>query len=307
MGKRADDKIMSLREAIGNFVEDGCSVAFGGFCGRIAMAAVHEIIRQKKRNLTLICDSNNDDVDMLIGAGCVKRWEGAYLAYGVPGLASNFRRAVEQGIPHFIEVEEASNYAMGLRFLAGAMNVPFMPLKSLIGSDIPKYNPRVRVIEDPYHGEPIALIQAANPDVAIIHVQRADPAGNSQIFGFIGNDDNKARAAKHTIITCEEIISPDEVRKCPNLTVIPSYCVDAVVKVPYGSYWWSLTGYYTFDIMFQLEYVRHSRTLEGFIKWLDEWVYNCESHNEFLKKVGWNRLKRCRKIERMCNRIPKLR
>lgn len=307
MSKKATDKEMTLKKAISKFVRDGSSVTFGGFCGRVAMAAVHEIVRQKKRELTLICDSNNDDVDILIGAGCVKRWEGAYLAYGVPGLAINFRRAVEQGIPHPIEVEDASNYAMALRFLAGALNVPFMPTKSLLGSDIPKYNPRVKVIEDPYGGKPITLIQAAHPDVAIIHVQRADSVGNSQIFGFLANDDNKARAAKHTIITCEEIISTDEIRKCPNLTAIPSYCVDVVVKVPYGSYWWSLTKYYTFDIMFELDFVRQSRTVKGFSKWLDEWINSCKNHDEFLEKVGWDRLKRCMMIEHACNRMPELR
>ena len=307
MSKRSADKEMTLKEAISRFVRNGSSVTFGGFCGRVAMAAVHEIVRQKKRDLTLICDSNNDDVDILIGAGCVKRWEGAYLAYGVPGLAINFRRAVEQGIPHHIEIEDASNYAMALRFLAGALNVPFMPTKSLLGTDIPKYNPRAKIIEDPYNRKPVALIQAARPDVAIIHVQRADPVGNSQIFGFLANDDNKARAAKHTIITCEEIISTDEIRKCPNLTAVPSYCVDAVVKVPYGSYWWSLTGYYTFDIMFELDYVRQSRTVKGFSRWLNEWIYSCEDQDEFLEKVGWDRLKKCTEIEHVCNRIPELR
>jgi glutaconate CoA-transferase subunit A len=268
------------------------------------MAAALEIVRQRKKDITLVDDSKNDEADILIGAGCVKRWEGAYLSHGVPGLSRNYRRAVEQGVPHYLEVEESSNYAMSLRFLAGALNVPFLPTKSLLGSDLPKYNQKIKVMEDPYEGKPIALVPAAHPDAAIIHVQRADSMGNAQILGFLANDENKARAAKHTIITCEKIVSTDEIRKIPNLTAIPFYCVDAVVEVPYGSYWWSLTGYYTYDIMFSKDFVKENGTREGFLKWLDKWVYGCEDHQEFLGKVGWDRIKRVTEIERMCNKIP---
>jgi glutaconate CoA-transferase subunit A len=297
-------KEMGLKEAINQFVKDGSSVTLGGFCGRVSMAAALEIVRQRKQNLTLIDDSKNDEADILIGSGCVRRWEGAYLSHGVPGLSRNFRRAVEQEIPHRLEVEECSNYAISLRFLAGALNVPFLPLKSLLGSDLPTYNPKIKVMEDPYEGKPIALVPAAHPDVAIIHVQRADIMGNAQILGFLANDENKVRAAKHTIITCEKIIPTDEIRKIPNLTAIPFYCVEAVIEVPYGSYWWSLVGYYTYDIMFSKDFVKENGTREGFLKWLENWVYSCKDHKEFLDKVGWDRIRRVSEIERMCNKVP---
>ncbi|MFH0748776.1 MAG: CoA-transferase [Candidatus Bathyarchaeota archaeon] len=299
-----ENKRLGLNEAIEKFVEDGNSITFGGFCGRVSMAAALEIVRQKKKNLTLIDDSKNDETDILIGAGCIKRWEGAYLSHGVPGLSRNFRRSIEHEVPFRIEVEEGSNYAMSLRFLAGALNVPFLPTKSLLGSDIPKYNPKIKIIKDPYEGKPLALVPAAHPDLAIIHVQRADALGNAQILGFLANDENKARAAKHTIITCEKIVPTDEIRKIPNLTTIPFYCVDAVVEVPYGSYWWSLTGYYTYDIMFSKDFVKENGTREGFLAWLDKWVYSCEDHKEFLEKVGLDRIRRVTEIEHMCNKVP---
>ena len=304
MTRRTSSKEMSLKEAVSKYVKDGHAITFGGFCGRVPMAAALEIVRQRKRDLTLIDDSKNDEADILIGAGCLKRWEGAYLSHGVPGLSRNFRRSVQQGIPHRLEVEECSNYAMSLRFLAGALNVPFLPTKSLLGSDILTYNRTIKVIADPYEGKPIALVPAAHPDVVIIHVQRADARGNAQILGFLANDENKARAAKHTIITCETIVSTDEIRKLPNLTVVPSYCVDAVVEVPYGSYWWSLVGYYAYDIMFSKDFVRENGTREGFLKWLDTWVYACDDHNAFLAQVGWDRVRRISEIERMCNPVP---
>jgi glutaconate CoA-transferase subunit A len=293
----------TLKEAIGKFVKDGCSVTFGGFCGRNSEAATHEIVRQRKRNLTVIDDSPTDQLDILIGAGCVKVVEIAWVSVSIFARALNFRRSVENAIPRGIKVEDYSNYAIGLRFLAGALGIPFMPTKSLLGSDIPRYNDRIKIIEDPFEGKSIALVPAATPDVAIIHVQRADSEGNAQIWGHLANDENKARAAKHTIVTCEEIISTDRIMKIPNMTIIPSYCVDAVAEVPYGSHPWSCYGYYCHDIVFHREYAKQNETYEGFLKWLDRWILSCDSHGDYCRKVGMKRLKELTEMERKLNTI----
>jgi glutaconate CoA-transferase subunit A len=303
MSKLEDDKRMTLMEAIKKFVYDGCSVAFGGMGGIQSVAPTYEIIRQKKTELTLIGDSPCEPGDMLVGAGAVKKVEVGWLGYAVAGLGFNYRRAVEKGIPHSIEVEEYTNYTMGLRFLAGSMGLPFIPTKSLLGSDIPNYNHRIKIIDDPYGGEPIALVPAANPDVAIVHTSRADKLGNAQIFGFVSNNAEIARAAKHTIVTCEEIVSTEEIRRIPNLTVIPFYCVDAVVEVPYCSHPWNMPYYYAYDIPFHMEYQRHNGTREGFLKWLEEWCYACENWVEYCRKVGWERLRELTRLERMFCRI----
>jgi len=298
------DKTLTLKEAIHDFVHDDCSLTLGGFCGRNSQAAAHEIVRQHKRNLRIIDDSPTDQLDIMIGAGCVKAVEIAWNGVSIFSLARNFCRSVEEAIPHRIEVEDYSNYAAGLRFLAGAMDVPFMPTRSLLGSDIPKHNQKIKIIDDPYEEKPIALVPAASPDVAIIHVQLADIQGNCQIWGHLANDENKARAAKHTIITCEEIAPEEKILRIPNMTVIPSYCVDAVVQVPYASHPWSCYGYYHHDVMFQRDYARLNKTHKGFLKWLDEWVLSCEDHTEYCNKLGQDRLQELARLEQEINRIP---
>lgn len=298
-----ENKLMTLQEAIGAYVKDGASLTFGGFIGRDCLAAVHEIIRQGIKDLVVIDDSKTDVMDLLVGAGCVRRWEGAYLGYGSIGLANNIRRAVEQGIPKPIEVEDWSNAAVSMRFLAGGLNVPFMATRSMLGSDIIKYNPRIKVMDDPYGGGPVALVPAARPDVAVIHVQKADAMGNAQVWGFTGNDENKARAAKHTIVTCEEIVPTGHIRRQGNLTLIPFYCVDAVVHVPYGCYPQSCYGYYAYDVLFCGEYHEKSKTRESFLQWLDKYVYGCKDHMEYCARVGWERLKSLTYLEKQFNQI----
>jgi glutaconate CoA-transferase subunit A len=298
------NKQMTLQEAIKKYVKDGCSLTFGGFIGRDCVAAVHEIIRQGIKDLTVIDDSKTDMMDLLVGAGAVKRWEGAYLGYGAIGLAPNIRRSVEKGIPHKIELEDWSNAGISMRFLAGSLNVPFMATRSMLGTDIMKNNPRIKLMNDPYEGEPIALVPAAHPDVAIIHVQRADAMGNAQVFGFTGNDENKARAAKYTIITCEEIVPTEEIRRRGNLTLIPFYCVDAVVQVPFGCHPQSCYGYYAYDVLFCGDYHEAAKDRDKFLKWLDRYVLSARDHMDYCEKVGWERLHKLMGLERHFNRIP---
>lgn len=303
----AVNKVVTLKEAIKEFVHDGDSIATGGFMTREPIAAVYEIIRQNKQDLTLIIDTRTETAEFLIGAGLVRKIESAYVWVGVVGKGVNFRRAFEKGIPRRIELEEYSNLAAGMRFLAGALGVPFMPVKSLLGSDIPKHNSKVKIITDPYQGEQVALVPAAEPDVALIHVQRADKMGNAQIWGMGANDPNIARAAKRTIVTCEEIVPTSEIRKIPNMTSIPCYCVDAVVEVPFGSHPAAVPGYYDMDVPFRREWLlRAEESHESFRAWLEEWVLGWEDFSEYLRKVGYDRLARLRKIERDNYRIPKI-
>jgi len=302
--KNNANKEMSLKAAIKEFVKDGCSLTFGGFIGRDSVAAAHEIIRQGIKNLTVIDDSKTDVMDLLVGAGAVNKWEGAYLGYGAIGLAPNIRRSVEKGVPLKIELEDWSNAGISMRFLAGSLNIPFMPTKSMLGTDIIKYNQRIKVVADPYEGTPVALVPAAHPDVAIIHVQRADVMGNAQVWGFTGNDENKARAARHTIITCEEIVSTEEIRRQGNLTLIPFYCVDAVVQVPYGCHPQSCYGYYAYDVLFCGEYHESAKNRDSFLQWLDHYVLNTADHLAYCEKVGWDRLQKLMGLERRFNRIP---
>lgn len=299
-----EDKRTTLEEAVSRFVTDGCSVAYGGIAGREPMAVSYEIVRQRKRNLALITDTTVDAAEILIAGGCLSRVECAYIWIGVVGVGHNYRRAVEQGIPNYLDVQESSNYGMSMRFMAGALGLPFMPVKSLLGSDIVAHNPGIKVIDDPYGSGPVALVPAAHPDVAFIHVQRTDKSGNAQIWGMLGNDDNLARAAQALVITCEEVIPTSEIRKIPNMTAIPSYCVAAVVEMPFCSHPLPVAGYYWMDIPFRREMVTASRTREGIISWMDEWIYGVRDFNAYKEKLGLERLAKVRQLELDNYRLP---
>ncbi len=299
-----ESKVLTLEEAVCRYVYDGCSIALGAIVSREPMAVASEIVRQKKKDLTFVNDSSVDPAELLIAAGCIRRVEDAYIWMGGVGPAHNYRRAVQEGIPHYLEIEEYSNYGISLRFMAGAMGVPFLPTKSMLGSDMVAHNPRIKVIPDPYGGKPVALVPASRPDVAFIHAQRADAEGNAQIWGMVGNDDNIARAAKAVVITCEEIVPTSEIRKIPNMTAIPSYCVSAVVKVPFCCHPLSVSGYYWLDQPFRRSFSKASKTREGVVAWIDEWVYDLKNHEEYMNKVGMDRLSKLRQMELDNYHIP---
>lgn len=298
------DKRMSLREAIATFVKDKSILGFGGFAGGQCIQEAFEIIRQGPKELVVVGDSPAEHADYLIGAGLVAKVEFAYLALGIAGLAANFRRSVEKGIPSKVEVEEYSNFTMGLRFLAGGMNIPYMPTRSLVGSDLPTHNPKIIITVDPYENAPIALVPASKPDVAIIHVNRCDKRGNAQVYGFTGNNDNLARAAKHTIITAEEIVPTDKIRKYSNVTLIPEFFVDAVVELPFGTHPWNFPFAYAYDLPFHMEQINMFRTREGFLQWMEEWVFGCPDSAAYCRKVGWERLNALRDMEQKYCPMP---
>ncbi len=304
--KNSKDKQISLHDAVAKYLPNGSSLAFGGLGGRDPFAIAFEIIRQGIKDLTMITTSTMDITNILIGAGCIRKVEGAYVWIGSVGSGLNYRRAVEKGIPVKLELEEYSNYASSLRFLAGSMNIPFMATRSMLGSDIPKYNNKIKIIDDPYTGSPVALVPAANPDAAFIHVQKADLSGNGQIWGILMNDLVIARAAKKLVITCEEIIATREIRKMPNLTAIPSYCVDAVVEVPFCSHPMWTAGYYWCDLPFRRNFMLYNKMQESFEQWVKEWVIDTGSWQGYLDKLGHDRLNKLAQMEHDNYRIPQI-
>lgn len=299
------NKVMTLKEAVSRFIHDGCTIAVG--LNFHPTAAVYEICRQGFKDLTLVWDSHVWLTSVPIGLGLVRKVEFAYNWGAITGQDMVWRRAVERGIPKPIEIEEYSNYTMGLRFQAGAMGLPFLPAKSLLGSDIITYNPRIKVIDDPYGTGPVALVPACNPDVAIIHAQRADEIGNVQILGLRGNTDVIAMSSRHVIVTCEEIIPSSEIRRMPNLTTIPYFYVDAVVHIPFGGHYRECTYYYPHDLAYSLWMYKQWETEEGFRKWADEYVFGVNDWNEYCAKVGWDRLYRLQQLERKFQQFEQVR
>lgn len=302
--RKKTDKTMSLTEAFRIFIKNGESIAFSGMGGSQCVAHTYELIRLGYRDMKLYGDSPCEAGDMLIGAGVVNRVELAWCSYAVAGLSYNYRRSMEEGIPFRADLKEYSNFTMGLRFLAGALNLPFMATKSLLGSDLPNHNPDIKQMECPYTGEKLALVPAANPDVAIIHVSRADKRGNCQNFGFTSNAENVGRAAKKTIVTCEELVDTEKIRENANLTFLPEYCVDAVVELPFASHPWNFPYRYAYDIPFHSEQMEAFRSREGFLKWLDEWCFSAGSWDGYLDKVGRDRLLKLEQIEKRFCKLP---
>ncbi|TYT60821.1 CoA transferase subunit A [Natrialba swarupiae] len=289
------DKTTTLEDAIADYVTDGSSVAFGGMGGRDPEAAAREIVRQEKTGLTVLDDARTTLLDIMVGAGCVDEYVGSWVGTSLISQGHNIRNAVENGVPHHLEMRDVSNFGSSLMFLAGAMDVPFVPTRSMLGTDIPEHNDDLEVIEDPFgSGDPLALVPAARPDVAIIHVQRCDPLGNAQIRGNVVNDHLKARAAEKTIITCEELVTTDEIREAPELTRIPFYTVDAVAEVPFGSHPWHCYGRYYADLPFYREYGLRSQDREDFLEWLEEWI--CP-HEEYIERIGEDRLATLERME----------
>ncbi|HEY4383189.1 MAG TPA: CoA-transferase [Ktedonobacteraceae bacterium] len=288
------DKQLSLREAIARYVHDGMSVAIEGFTAFICFAAGHEIIRQGRRDLTLIRMTPDLIYDQMVAAGTASAMVFSYL--GNPGVGSLhcLRRAIEHGVPSPLAIEEYSHYGMVGRYIAGATHLPFFPLQSYLGSDMPDVNPQIKFIESPYGNGRVAVVPPLTPDVAIIHAQRADRQGNTQLWGVLGVQKEVAFAAKKVIIVVEELVEEAVIRSDPNRTLIPGLIVDAVVHVPYGAHPSYVQGYYDRDNKFYLEWDLLSRDQKQTQEWLDEWVYGVADHAEYLQKLGPEMLARIR-------------
>jgi glutaconate CoA-transferase subunit A len=279
-------KVASMRDAVARFVADGDSVLAEGFTHLIPFAAGHEIIRQRKKDLTL-CRLTPDLIyDQMVAAGVARKLVFSWT--GNPGVGSlhGIRRAVEKGVPHELEIEEYSHFGLATRVKAGASGLPFLPLRTYHGTDLPKVNPRIQPIRCPFTGEALYAVPALNPDVAILHAQRADASGNTQVWGLTGVQKEAAFAAKNVIVVVEEIVDEETIRADPNRTMIPGVIVDAVVEEPYGAHPSFVQGYYDRDNDFYVAWEDIGRTEEGMKAYLDEWVYGVEGRREYVEKLG---------------------
>jgi glutaconate CoA-transferase, subunit A len=276
-------KLISLKKAISEFVNDGDIVYAAGFTHLIPFAAGHEIIRQGKKNLTLARATPDLIYDQLVAAGCAKKVIFSYM--GNPGVGSLriVRAAIEKGE---LEWEEYSHFGMITRLQAGASGLPFLPMNQTGATSLEQVNPLIKRIPDPYGGKDVIAVPALNPDVAIVHVQRADKNGNSHLWGIIGEQKEAAFAAKKVILTAEEIVDESVIRSDPNRTMIPGIVVSAVCHVPFASHPSYSQGYYDRDNEFYLAWDKISESKELTQKYLDEWVYGVKDRNAYWKKLG---------------------
>lgn len=279
-------KLTSMSEAIARYVPDGASVAIGlALEALIPHAAAHEIIRQRRQNLTLIGPISNILFDQLIGAGCVEKVQAAWVGNVSEGLAHCYRRATEKSIPRPLVTESHSNFTIGLALFAAATGSPYIPTRSLLGSDIPRHNPVLRVETSPLDGSPVLLVPAIRPDVAIIHVQRSDEEGNAHLWGNSGVSQEAMMAARDVIIVAEEIVARPVIISDPNRVLGPYFKVRAVVHEPWGAHPAAAQGYYNRDHAFYHEYHTATRTLEGYQGWLAEWVLGVADRAAYLAKL----------------------
>ncbi|MBF0279800.1 MAG: CoA transferase subunit A [SAR324 cluster bacterium] len=272
-------KICSLKEAIARIVKNGDSVAMEGFTHLIPYAAGHEVIRQQKRNLTLIRMTPDLIYDQLIGAGCVKKM--IFSWGGNPGVGSlhRFRDAVENGWPQPLEIQEHSHADMASTYDAGAANLPFAVLRGHIGSDLPLYNPQIKWITCPFTDEKLAVMPALNPDVTIIHAQQADQQGNVFLWGIVGVQKQAVLAAEKVIITVEEIVV--KLNPPPNGIVLPHWVIDAVCKVPGGAFPSYTQGYYERNNRFYQQWDPIARDRERFNQWIHDYVMAVENFADY--------------------------
>ncbi len=296
-----DDKLMSLEEAVKKFVKDGSQIALGGFTiSRNSMAVTYEIVRQKIKDLHIVCHSHGQALDVLIGAGCVKRLE---IAYGGNGRYAptciRFKKAIQRAE---IEFEDYSNYQMSLRFLAGALSIPFMPTKSGLGSDLLNYegfSERIRkepkvadkkftIMQNPFSDgdDNVVLLPALTPDVALMHAQYVGEDGTVRIKGLTFADIEQAKSADTVIVTCEEIVPRSFIRLDPDQNSLPPFFVDAIVKVPYGAHPTACYAFYDYDPKHLNLYKKVAEDDSLFKEYLNEWVYGVSSHEEYLQKIG---------------------
>ncbi|MFH9294395.1 CoA transferase subunit A [Streptomyces sp. NPDC017520] len=288
---RTDGKVMSMREAVAAFVRDGDTVSLEGFTHLIPTAAGHEIIRQGRRNLTVVRMTADIVVDQMLAAGCVTGLVSSFVGNSSAGSLGELRRRIEHADPGPLAFEEYSHYGMVCRYLAGAQRLPFYPLRSYGGSDLTSVNPGIRKVVSPYPAadggaEQIYVVPPVNPDVTIVHAQRADRRGNTQVWGLTGVQAEAVYAAEKAVVVVEELVADEVVRSDPNRTLIPAHAVDAVVVCPRGAHPSFAQGYYDRDNAFYRSWSAISKDPARLREWLEEWVYGTADHAEYVAKLG---------------------
>jgi len=277
---------MTMHDAIERFVHDGDRVSAAcGLEARIPFAAGHEIIRQKKRDLTLVGPISDALYDQLIGAGCVRAVEAAWIGNVGTGLGHNFRRAVERGDPHPITVTDYTNLTMALGLRAAAEGVPFAVTRSIAGTDLAAQQTVFAPVADPFGGEKLTAVKAIPLDVAIVHVQRVDDNGNAHVFGNLGTTHESVRAAKRCIVTAEEIVDAKIIRSQPNATIVPGFLVSAVVHEPGGAHPAPVLGVHERDHAFFEAYSEASRDLAAWAAWRMQWIDGVSDRAAYLRRL----------------------
>lgn len=280
-------KLLPLSDAISKFVPDGGTVAAGlSLEALIPFASGHEVIRQKKKNLTLIGPISDILFDQIIGGGCVRRISAAWVGNVITGSGYNFRRAVESGA---IEMEDHSNLTVAMALRAGAMGVPFLPLRSALGSDLFATNTNLKTFTCPFTGKILAAVAAVEPDVALIHVQRADEFGNAHAWGNLGLARDACMASRHVVISAEEIVTSKIISSDPNRVITPGFKVSAVVHVPWGGHPSPVPGYYNRDHQAFIDYRNESRSPQNYADWRARWVDGCKNREEYRQALGTDR------------------
>lgn len=282
------EKFISLSEAVGSLIQNGDGVVIGAALETaIPFAAAYEIVRQGKRDLDVIAPISDMANDILIGAGCVRQVTGAWVGNVSGGLGHNYRRAAEKDEPHAIRIRDYSNLSIGMALTAGATGLAYAPMRTILGSDIPRSNPEFKPATDPFDGNsPIVLVPPLKPDVAILPVQRADRFGNCHFWGSSGVAKEAAAAAERVILLADEIVEADVIASDPSRVLVPGFRVAAVCHVPAGAHPSPLTGKWRRDNEFFHEYHTASRDAEGFRAWLDDWVIGVGDHDGYRAKLG---------------------
>jgi glutaconate CoA-transferase subunit A len=288
-------KVTTMQQAVADLIRDGDTVAIEGFTHLICFAAGHEIIRQRRRDLTLARMTPDVIYDQMIGAGVARKLIFSWM--GNPGVGNlhAVRRRVEKADPAPLELEEYSHFGMVSRYMAGAARLPFFPIRSYYESDIPKVNPKIVPMASPYDpDDQVYVVPALRPDVAIVHAQRADADGDTQIWGLLGCQKEAALAADRVMVVVEEVVPEAWIRRDPNRTVIPGAVVDAVVEEPFACHPSFAQGYYDRDNTFYLDWDRIAKDPDTLEAWLGEWVYGLANHREYVEKWGdahWDALR----------------
>ncbi|MGD2014558.1 MAG: CoA-transferase [Desulfobacterales bacterium] len=283
-----DSKLMSLSEAVRRILPDNSSVAMGlSLESLIPFAAAHEIIRQRKRNLCLVGPISDILFDQVIGAGCVRQVKAAWVGNVITGSGYNFRRGIETDA---LTIEDHSNLTLAMALRAGAMGVSFMPARTALGSDLFKTNPGLKTMTCPFSADRLTAVAAITPDVAIVHVQRADEYGNAITWGNLGVTRDACLASRHVIITAEEIVSSGLISADPNRVITPGFRVDAVVHFPWGAHPSPVPGFYNRDHQAFIDYRNESKTAALFAKWQHRWVDNIQNHQAYLDLLGPERM-----------------
>lgn len=291
-GELLEQKIFSMKEAVSRFIRDGNSIAMGtALEAAIPFAVGHEIIRQGKKDLTLVGPISDILFDQLIGSGCVKRVIAAWVGNVIMGVGYNMRRAVEAGIPRKVEVEDYTNFTISLALHAGALGIPFIPTKSLLGTGMMSGEHSFKEMYCPYTNEKLAIVPALNPDIAIVQAQRADDEGNTHFWGGSGVTKEAALAARKVIVVVEEIVTKKVIRRDPNRTLIPGFLVKAVIPEPWGAHPSPMQGYYNRDHEKYITYHYQSKDREGYLKWLKEWVLDVKDRKEYLKLMSEEKMR----------------